>query len=110
MPSELLPSKRRSVGVGLLNFAGGFSTFAALEAYPFIVAYGGIITSFAIFGTVSLVSAGMLWKFVPETKGKTLQDIEREYRILAGVDDTTENTSKNLDTNFKISECGKLGV
>merc|ERR1712241_667197 len=70
MPSELLPSKRRSVGIGLLNFANGLSTFMALQAYPYIVEPAGVVTIFAIFGTVFLISAALLWKLVPETRGK----------------------------------------
>ena len=73
MPSELLPSKRRSVGIGLVNFVNGFSTFSALQAYPYIVEPAGVITIFAMFGTVSLVSAALLWKLVPETRQESFQ-------------------------------------
>lgn len=89
MPSELLPSKRRSVGIGLLNFANGLSTFTVLQAYPYIVEPAGVVTIFAIFGTVSLISAALLWKLVPETRGKTLEAIEKEFRMIAGLEKLT---------------------
>ena len=39
---------------------------------------------FAIFGTMSLLSAMLLSKFVPETRGRSLEDIEHHFRIQGG--------------------------
>lgn len=88
MPSELLPSKRRAAGIGLLNFTNGITTFLALKIFPYLIQPAGDIVPFAIFGTASVLSAVLLWKFVPETRGKSLQDIERYYRVKSGLETT----------------------
>ena len=88
MPSELLPSKRRAAGIGLLNFTNGITTFLALKIFPYLIQPAGDIVPFAIFGTASVLSAVLLWKFVPETRGKSLQEIERYYRVKSGLETT----------------------
>ena len=88
MPSELLPSKRRAAGIGLLNFTNGITTFLALKIFPYLIQPAGDIVPFAIFGTASVLSAVLLWEFVPETRGKSLQEIERYYRVKGGLETT----------------------
>ena len=88
MPSELLPSKRRAAGIGLLNFTNGITTFLALKIFPYLIQPAGDIVPFAIFGTASVLSAVLLWKFVPETRGKSLQEIEKYYRVKSGLETT----------------------
>ena len=80
MPSELFPSKWRATGIGLLNFTNSFTTVLAVQAFPFLIQPVGVALPFGIFGTMSLISALLMWKYVPETRGKSLQDIEQFYR------------------------------
>ena len=84
MPSELLPSDKRSTGIALLNFTHGISTFLAIQIFPLLIKIGGVVLPFAIFGSMSLVSAILLSKFVPETRGRSLEDIEQHFRIQSG--------------------------
>ena len=87
MPSELFPSKWRATGIGLLNFTNSFTTVLAVQAFPFLIQPVGVALPFGIFGTMSLISALLMWKYVPETREKSLQDIEQFYR--------SKNTSVN---------------
>ena len=84
MPSELLPSDQRSTGIALLNFTNGMTTFCAIQIFPLLIEVGGVVLPFAIFGTMSLLSAVLLSKYVPETRGRSLEDIEQHYRIQSG--------------------------
>ena len=84
MPSELLPSEKRSTGIAMLNFTHGISSFFAIQIFPLLIEIGGLVLPFAIFGTMSLLSAMLLSKFVPETRGRSLEDIEHHFRIQSG--------------------------
>ena len=111
MPSELLPSKRRAAGIGLLNFTNGITTFLALKIFPYLIQPAGDIVPFAIFGTASVLSAVLLWKFVPETRGKSLQEIERYYRVKSGLETTlffANMMGQMLDIKHANTGKGKL--
>ena len=111
MPSELLPSKRRAAGIGLLNFTNGITTFLALKIFPYLIQPAGDIVPFAIFGTASVLSAVLLWKFVPETRGKSLQEIERYYRVKGGLETTlffANMMGQMLDIKHANTGKGKL--
>ncbi|MFA6075470.1 MAG: sugar porter family MFS transporter [Negativicutes bacterium] len=78
MLSELLPNKIRSVGMSAALFANSMVSsifaivFLQLSTY---IAYSGVFYMCSIFGLLYFYIA---YKYVPETKGKSLEQIERE--------------------------------
>ncbi len=40
----------------------------------------GTIITFAFLACMSFLQAAFTWKFVPETKGKTLEEIEEQWQ------------------------------
>ena len=76
LPSELIPSKNKSIGTGVLNFMHGISLYVAVQLHPFIDIYLGLNYLFITFTIASLGSAFFVWQVVPETKGQSLVDIE----------------------------------
>jgi hypothetical protein len=40
----------------------------------------GIGVTFAIYAVLCPIGFGVAWKWVPETRGKTLEEIETEWR------------------------------
>jgi hypothetical protein len=47
--------------------------------FPWYVAAFGMHVSFLTSGIICLVATVFFWKFVPETKGKSLEEIERMW-------------------------------
>ena len=45
-----------------------------------MLAYLGLESTFLIFGVIGLISITFTRLFMPETMGKTLEEIEREFR------------------------------
>ncbi|MDR2844221.1 MAG: D-xylose transporter XylE [Candidatus Symbiothrix sp.] len=77
--SEIFPNTIRGKAVAIavafqwiFNFIVS-STFPALWEFSPMVAYG-------IYGVVCLLAALFVWKLVPETKGKTLEDMNKLWR------------------------------
>ena len=78
MLSELLPNKIRSIGMSAALFVN--SMISSLFAIVFLsassyIGFSGVFLICALFGLLYFIIA---WKFIPETKGKTLEQIERE--------------------------------
>ncbi|MBC7509081.1 MAG: MFS transporter, partial [Ferruginibacter sp.] len=75
--SEIYPTKirGRAMSLGTLSLFVG-STFVT-QIYPILRESLGIGFTFFLYGLVMLPAAYFVKKMVPETKGKSLEDIER---------------------------------
>ena len=76
LPTELLPGRIRATGMGVaLLFDYLISTGFQATLLPIVerVGYGVLFGIFAGFGVIYLMA---VWLFLPETKGKTLEEIE----------------------------------
>ena len=80
LPAELLPSRARGLGLGLLNFFQGISVFVTINIKHLILVKFGMEWVFFGMAVSTFVSALLVIKFIPETKGKTLVQIEQYYR------------------------------
>ena len=74
--SEIFPNSVRSYGNSLGS--GTHWVFAALIAgtFPYIASTLGAGTTFAIFAFIMIFQLLFVWKMMPETKNKTLEEIE----------------------------------
>ncbi len=74
--SELFPNRTRGLAisfVGLINLA---VAFVVQLIFPWELAVFGSATTFLIFGFFAVIGFVLLWIIVPETKGKTLEELE----------------------------------
>ncbi len=78
--SEIYPTRirGRAMSVGTLSLFLG-STFVT-QTYPWLRESTGISFTFIMYGLVMLPAAFFVRKMVPETKGKTLEEIERHWK------------------------------
>lgn len=76
MLGELFPSKFRGLAGGLTFMIFNFALFGAAKAFPFIKNMMGIHGVFWLFGSIALVATLFLYLVLPETKDKTLSQIE----------------------------------
>lgn len=77
--SEIFPNTIRGKAVAIavafqwiFNFLVSY-TFPSMYSFSPVVAYG-------LYGTVCIVAAIFVWKWVPETKGKTLEDMNTLWK------------------------------
>jgi sugar porter (SP) family MFS transporter len=76
--SEIFPNRIRSFGVSITVSALWISSFALTYSYPFIVRSLSSAGSFFLYGTICLAGGVFVFLFVPETKGRTLEEIEEQ--------------------------------
>lgn len=78
--AEIFPNRLRSLGVSVAVAALWISSFALTYSFPFINRALGSAGTFFTYGAVCLVGAVFVFLFVPETKGKTLEELETSTR------------------------------
>ncbi|MYL40698.1 MULTISPECIES: D-xylose transporter XylE [Virgibacillus] len=76
--SEIFPNKIRGQAVAIAVAAQWAANYLVSSTYPMMMEYSGGMT-YGIYGIVSVISALFVWKFVPETKGKTLEEMENMW-------------------------------
>lgn len=78
MLSELYPNKYRGLAIGVIGFVNSFASWLVQQVFPWELSNLGNAMSFLIFGLIALVGFFVLLKMLPETKGKSLEQIEAE--------------------------------
>jgi sugar porter (SP) family MFS transporter len=79
MPAELFPLSCRSQGIGVTTFFNWGANFAVSFTFPVLLAHlgGGV---FWIYAGFSIVGWLFVYFYVPETKGRSLEEIEAFWR------------------------------
>ena len=76
--AEIFPNRMRSAGVSTAVAALWLSSFALTYSFPFINRSLGSAGAFFTYGSICAAGAVFVWFFVPETKGRTLEEIEAQ--------------------------------
>lgn len=77
--SEIFPNKIRSQAIAIAVAAQWAANFFISSTYPPMMEFssGG---TYLFYGIMSILSAIFVWKMVPETKGKTLEEMENIWK------------------------------
>lgn len=76
MTAELFPAKMKAMGMTVADFFYVFFAWISIELYQRLVIYAGYDYPFYIFSVCCLCTAGFAQLYIPETKGKTLEEIQ----------------------------------
>jgi sugar porter (SP) family MFS transporter len=78
--SEIFPNRLRAHGVSVAVSTLWIASFALTYSFPFINRGLGSSGTFFTYGAICLIGAGFVYVWVPETKGRTLEEIEEQTR------------------------------
>lgn len=78
--SEIFPEAIRGKAMGLSVFVNWFANYLVAFSFLPLVAFIGTPATFWLYGIFSVISFWFIWKEVPETKGKTLQEIQTFWK------------------------------
>uniref|UniRef100_UPI0032177A42 D-xylose transporter XylE n=1 Tax=uncultured Draconibacterium sp. TaxID=1573823 RepID=UPI0032177A42 len=73
--SELFPNKIRGKAVAVAVAAQWAANYLISSTYPAMMEFSGGLT-YWFYGLMSILSFIFVWKMIPETKGKTLEEVE----------------------------------
>jgi len=80
MIGEVFPLRVRGIGTGTASVVLWAATFTITFVFPVMYTGLGLAGAAWIFATVCIILVLLVTKFVPETKGRTLEQIELELR------------------------------
>ena len=80
LQGELLPADKRSIGSGLLGIMDNVALFASIKTVPTLTSTLGIYGTFWLYSSIVFCVVGCAIFFMPETRGKTLEEIEKNYK------------------------------
>ncbi len=79
--AEMYPSKIRGTAMALSTGISWACAFIVVQLYPIMEASIGTGIAFGIFAFLMLVACLFIAFFIPETKGKTLEEIQHELKL-----------------------------
>ncbi|XP_042888926.1 facilitated trehalose transporter Tret1-like [Penaeus japonicus] len=83
---ELIPTSVRTIGCSLCNFNFSLFTFVISFAFPYLLDIG-LGFAFLVFASANAMMTLLLYAFLPETRGQSLNDLENIFQPSQGVSD-----------------------
>ncbi|CAH0403610.1 unnamed protein product [Chilo suppressalis] len=80
MCGEVFPTRVRGIGSGISSATTFLSFFVVVKTAPGMMTYFGEMMTFLFYGIIALAGTGILFFVLPETKGKSLQEIEERFK------------------------------
>lgn len=77
--SEIFPNKIRGQAVAVAVGAQWAANYLISSTYPAMMEYSGALT-YGFYGLMAVLSALFVWKMIPETKGKSLEEMESLWK------------------------------
>ncbi len=74
--SEIFPLRMRGLGIGIAVFAHWTANGALALAFPSLIDAAGITGTFFVFAAVGAAALAFIATQVPETRGRTLEELE----------------------------------
>ncbi len=76
--SEMFPTRIRAVAIGVIGFINSFTSWLIQQIFPWELSTLGNATTYFLFALFAAIGFFVLYRILPETKGKSLEDLERE--------------------------------
>ncbi len=74
--SEIFPSKIKGIGIATFGFLNSFTSFLVQLVFPWEIQNLGNAMTYLLFGLFAVIGLLILARILPETKGKTLEQLE----------------------------------
>lgn len=74
--SEVFPSKIKGIAISVVGFFNSLVSFSVTQVFPWELTNLGPTLTFAIYAALSLLAVLFVYRYVIETKGKTLEQVE----------------------------------
>lgn len=98
---EVFPLAHRGVGSAVSGVTLSLALMFALKVTPYLLLSTGVHGCFAAFGLVMALALLAMYFILPETKDRTLQEIENYFNYGKFMDDDEEVKMKMLDLEKK---------
>ena len=76
--SEIFPNRIRGIAISAVGFINSLTSYFVVQFFPWQLDTFGSAATFLIFAIVAIVSFFLLIRLLPETKGRSLEELEKE--------------------------------
>jgi MFS transporter, SP family, major inositol transporter len=80
MLSEIFPLRLRGLGMGVMVFCLWVTNFMIGLTFPVLLSKIGLSTTFFVFVALGIFAIAFVKKYLPETKGHSLEELEKNFR------------------------------
>lgn len=77
--AEIFPTKARATAMSIATFFLWLAVFLVSQTFPVLIGMIGNAYTFWLYMIVAIMAFLFIWKRIPETKGKTLEEIEETW-------------------------------
>ncbi|MGC1391838.1 MAG: sugar porter family MFS transporter [Bacteroidales bacterium] len=74
--SELFPNAIRGTAISFVGFINSAISFVVQLVFPWELSTLGSSGTFLLYGIFALIGLAFIWKLLPETKGRSLEELE----------------------------------
>lgn len=92
--AEIFPQRLRGLGSGISIFFLWIVNFVIGFAFPILLSSVGLSATFFAFVALGLLGIGFVYKFMPETNGRTLEELEEHFRAQSNKSNKKESIVK----------------
>jgi MFS transporter, SP family, arabinose:H+ symporter len=79
--SEIFPNKIRGVAMSVATFALWSACYLLTLTFPVFVEKFSAASTFILYAVICLIGVVIIYKYIPETKGVSLEELERKLTI-----------------------------
>ncbi|MBU8789343.1 sugar porter family MFS transporter [Oceanobacillus caeni] len=80
MLAEIFPLRLRGLGMGVSVFLLWMTNFVISFLFPILLEFVGLSVTFFVFAVLNVLAVLFVVKYVPETKGVSLEELEQKFR------------------------------
>ena len=79
MVAEIFPNEQRALAISIVGFWNSLVSASVILVFPWEIAHWGASGTFLAYGLFSVAALAFVLLLGPETRGKTLEEIERAF-------------------------------
>lgn len=78
--SEIFPNRFRGIAISVVGFVNSFTSWVIQFVFPIELATLGNTVTYALFAGFAVLGWVYLYRKLPETKGKSLEELEQQFQ------------------------------
>ena len=79
--SEIFPTAIRGIAISVVGFTNSVTSWVVVQFFPWQLDNFGSATTFLIYAVFAALALLILFKILPETEGKTLEELEKQLAV-----------------------------
>ena len=79
--SEIFPNAIRGIAISIVGFTNSMTSYFVVQFFPWQLERFGSAATFLIYAIFAIIAFVLLFRLLPETKGKSLEELESELAV-----------------------------